>query len=55
VYHISIAWASMVCEMGRGLFDILHDEFGKRLADVALNVQEVKLKIGNEISSAPLE
>jgi hypothetical protein len=45
----------MACEMDRRLFDALHDEFGKRLAHATINVQEVKLKIGNEISSVSLE
>jgi hypothetical protein len=55
VYHVSIAWANMACEMGRVLFDALETEFGKRLADVRIDVKEVKLKIGNEISSVPLQ
>lgn len=44
----------MACEMDQRLFDVLQDEFGKRLGEVTINVKEVKLKVGNEISSIPL-
>jgi hypothetical protein len=44
----------MACEMGCSLFDALETEFGKQLADVRIDVKEVKLKIGNEISTVSL-
>ena len=45
----------MSCEMDRVLFDAIELEFGVKMADIRINVKEVKLKMGNEISLVSLE
>ena len=44
----------MSCEINNSLFDVLRDEFGKELTEAKVPVAEIKLKMGNEISTIPL-
>jgi hypothetical protein len=53
VYHVSIAWAEMSCEMGDRFLTSLRDIAGNIL-NLKLVVKEVKLKMGNEISTVAL-
>ena len=41
--------------MNNVLFDALQNEFGTQMAEMRIRVKEVKLKIGNEISTISLE
>jgi hypothetical protein len=54
VYHISIAWAGMSCEMDDFLFTALQREFGQDILALKFKVSDVKLKIGNEVSMVSL-
>ena len=44
----------MSCKLDKPLFEALQNEFGNSMADIRIKVNEVKLKIGNEISTVPL-
>jgi hypothetical protein len=44
----------MSCKLDKPLFEALHNEFGLLMAEIRIKVKEVKLKIGNEISTVPL-
>jgi hypothetical protein len=44
----------MSCSLDPSLFEMLHTEFASQLAKVKIPVTQVKLKMGNEISSIPL-
>jgi hypothetical protein len=50
VYHISIAWAGISCNMDDQLFRGLQSEFGRGISDIKIKVTDIKLKMGNEIS-----
>lgn len=41
--------------MDNMLFNPLQVEFGQRIADIKIKVKEVKLKMGNDVSTISLE
>ena len=55
MYHISIAWAGVSCEMDPALFKMLQTEFAHEIEEIKIDVRHVKLKIGNEITTVSLE
>lgn len=44
----------MSCDMSNALLDALQTKFGQQLKEINIEVKEVKLKMGNEISAIPL-
>jgi len=44
----------MSCKLDKPFFEALQTEFGQAMAEIRVKVKEVKLKIGNEISTVPL-
>ena len=44
----------MSCDMNNVLFNILQNEFGTQMAEIRIKAKEVKLKMGNEISTISL-
>ena len=54
MYHISIAWSGMACEIDSGLCRMLERDF-PRIVGTRVSVRQVKLKIGNEISTVSLK
>lgn len=54
MYHISIAWSGMACEMDSAFCKMLEKEFG-RIVGMRIPSRHVKLKIGNEISTVSLQ
>ena len=53
MYHVSIGWSNMACEMDHAFLKDLNSEFESQLTSTEIKVQHVKLKIGNEIHTAP--
>ena len=54
MYHISIAWSDISCDMDREFLKALNSEFENHLAGIDIQVQQVKIKIGNEIHTIAL-